>query len=131
MQAYTTSGVIPRCDAPSRPAIDQGSLRQLGMYLCELFQSGFQILRDLRGYDLRRLQVIRPFEAFVLEPEDVEVGLVAVHQFFVREAPEPLRLAPLASVLRVVAGDKVFKIAGRQGVLLQGEVDVRAQIVNL
>ncbi len=45
----------------------------------KLLQSGLQVFRDVTGEDLRRRQVLRVFQAFILEPEDVQVYLIALH----------------------------------------------------
>ena len=45
--------------------------------LRKLVQCGLEILDDLRGYLVRRRQVVGIFEAFIAQPEDVEIHLVA------------------------------------------------------
>jgi hypothetical protein len=88
--------------------------------LAELLQRCLQILRDLRHYDVRRLQSFGPFEALVSQPEDVEVRLVAAYQFLVAEGPETpcLRLAVLHSLATTQAAPTNFsqpRLAGAQG----------------
>jgi len=63
-----------------------------------------KVLRDLRCYHVRRLQVLGPFEALVPQPEDIEVCLVAADQLLIAEGPETLRFLSLMLVVGVVAG---------------------------
>ena len=56
--------------------------------------------------------------AVVLEPEDVEVELVARRQILIGELSETLGLEALVSAVgRLIAGDKVVEIGARQGPL--------------
>jgi len=52
-------------------------LAQIRGDFAELFQGGFEILTDFLGQNVGVGKVVRLFEAFVSEPEDVEAGLVA------------------------------------------------------
>src|SRR3990167_5885486 len=83
-------------------------------------------------------QLGRVLQALVLEPEDVEAALVAGGKLLVGEdAPAaigvlllvPRRLA-LVPVLRVVAGDELVEVRARHAPRLEGEVLVRAQVVD-
>jgi hypothetical protein len=56
----------------------------------ELFQRGFQVGGDLGGDHVGRRQVGGFLQRLVLQPEDVEVELVAPGQFFLVEAYEAL-----------------------------------------
>ena len=49
-------------------------------------------------------------ETVVPEPEDIEIGLIALDQIFVGEAPEALRFDPLVAIRGVVAVDKVVLV---------------------
>ena len=53
-------------------------------YLAELFEGGFELIYDFLGENVGIRKIVRVFEAFVSEPEDVEAGLVAVDEFVVR-----------------------------------------------
>ena len=68
--------------------------------------------------------------ALVLQPEDVEVDLVALDELVVGEGLEALALLALVAVLRVVAGDEVVEVGALERVLLQREVLVGAQVVD-
>jgi hypothetical protein len=76
-------------------------------------------------------------EAIVLEPEDVEAGLVAAEQLLVGVGSPstlgvglgPQRL-PLVAVLGAVAGDELVEVGPLQGVGLEREVDVGAEVVD-
>jgi hypothetical protein len=52
----------------------------------ELLRCRLQVVGDLLGQDVRFGEVVTVFEAFVAEPEDVEVQLVAFSQIGVAEA---------------------------------------------
>ena len=70
------------------------------------------------------------FQGFVFQPEDVEVHFVALDQFFVGEDFEALAFFALVAVLRVVAGDEVIEVAALEGVFLEREMQVGAQVVD-
>ena len=65
----------------------------------ELFERSFEVVGDLLGEHVGFGQIGGVFEALVLEPEDVEVHLVAL-----RSAPRS-RSTPAA--VRVLLGDQV------------------------
>jgi hypothetical protein len=52
--------------------------------LPELLQRSFQVFHDLQRDDVWIGEVVGGFEGFVLEPEDVEAGLVAAYEFVIR-----------------------------------------------
>src|SRR5205807_716879 len=58
----------------------------------ETLQSGFQALDDFGGDLVWRRQAVGVLEARVLEPEDVEVELVALDQLVIAEATETIGL---------------------------------------
>jgi hypothetical protein len=65
---------------------------------------------------------IRSFlERVVFRLEDVEVELVAFGQFFVGEGFESLTLFSIATVLRVIAFDKVVQVGALERVFLEGK----------
>ena len=66
----------------------------------------------------------------VLEPEDIEVDLVALEQVVVSEAVEPLGLVAGVAILRVIAGDEIVQVGALESIGLEREVLVGAQIVN-
>ena len=69
-------------------------------------------------------------KGFVLQPEDVEVDLVAFEQVFVCETLEPFALLAIVAVLRIVALDEVVEVCALEGVLFEGEMFVRPQVVD-
>ena len=95
-----------------------------------MLQRGFQVVRDVLRDDFRRGQIGGFFQRVVFQPEDVEVHLVALGQFFVGEGLEALALLALVAVLRVVAGDEVVEVAALERVFLEREMQVGAQVVN-
>ncbi len=88
---------------------------QVGGDQGELVQRGLQVFDDLGGDHVGRWQIGRVFQAVVFEPEDVEAGLVPLHQFVIGEGMEPLRLFSLVSVLGLVAGDEVVQVFAGSG----------------
>ena len=63
----------------------------------ELLQGRLQVVGDFLGQYVGIGKIIGIFEALVLEPENVEVRLVPLHQFFVFKRP-PLTFGLLISV---------------------------------
>ena len=89
-------------------------LPQHRQHLPKAVKPGLQVLDDLLGELVRLRQVVQIDQALVLEPEDVEAGLVPGRQLLVAVAPPaalgrfpliPRGLAPVA-VARVVALDE-------------------------
>lgn len=68
------------------------------------------MLDDLLLQHIRRGQVVKVVQAFVLQPEDVQAGLVAGHQVFVTVELEAIGGAPVLAVLGVVADDEVAQV---------------------
>ena len=62
-------------------AVNGTSTFQFGGDLGELFESGFQVLGDLKRDHVRIGQVGGVFQALVFEPEDIEARLVALDEF--------------------------------------------------
>ena len=55
-------------------------------------------------------------QTVVPEPEDIEIGLVALDQIFVGEAAKTLGLGPLVAIGGVVAADEVVQVGAGEGV---------------
>ena len=70
------------------------------------------------------------FQRVVFQPEDVEVHLVAFRQLFVGEGFETIALLPVVAVHRVVAGYEGVEVAALEGVFLEGEMQIGAQVVD-
>ena len=77
----------------------------------KLLQRRLQVLNDFLGDDIRRREVVGISQAFVLQPEDVQAGLV--------------------TVVRLVAGDELVEILTPERGGLEREVLVGAQVVEL
>jgi hypothetical protein len=72
---------------------------QLYGYRAELIQRRLQVIGDFLSENIRLGQVFGVLKALVLEPEDVEIELVALEQFLVIEsAPAALLTDPLPLV---------------------------------
>ena len=92
----------------------------------ELLQRRLEILHDLGCDDFWIWQVVRVFQALVLQPEDVQAHLVALDQLVIREGLEPIGLLPASTVERVVETDGLFQRTVVEPILFQGEVLVHA-----
>ena len=103
---------------------------EIGGDLGELVEGGLQILDDFGGQNGGVWQIGRIAQTVIAEPEDIEVGLVALDQVLVGEAAEALGLAALVAIGGVVAADKVVEVGAGEGVGLEGEVLVGAQVVD-
>ena len=72
--------------------------RQLLTHIPELLKRSLKILNYLGSDLLRRRQVRRILKTVILQPEDIEVQLIASLQLVVAEALEPLILFPLRTI---------------------------------
>ena len=88
------------------------------------------MLDDFLLQHIRRRQVVEVVQAVVLEPEDVQAGLVARHQVGMAEVPEALAFLALVAVGRAVAVYEVAQVVRPQRPRLEREVPVGAQVVN-
>ena len=75
-------------------------------------------------------EVVDVLEAVVAQPQQVEAGLVAGDQLVVGVALEALGLLAAVAVCWVVAGGEVVEVGSGEGVLLEGEVLVGAQVID-
>ena len=103
---------------------------EVGCDLRELVQGRLQILNNFGGQDGGIGQIGRIAQAVIPEPEDVEVGFVALDQVFVGEAAEALGFAALVAIFGIVAADEVVQVGAGEGVGLQREVLVGAEVVD-
>lgn len=83
---------------------------QLFFHAHHLLQGRLKVLDDLGADDVGRRKVIEVAEAVVLEPEDVQVQLVAFQQLVGREPAEALAFLPPGPVVRMVAGNEVVQV---------------------
>ncbi len=88
------------------------------------------MLDDLQRQNFRRRQFIQIIEAVVLQPEDVEIGLVASNEFIVGEIPEAIGFCTIMSVFRIVADDEVLKIVKLERLGFEGKVFVGTEIIE-
>ena len=103
----------------------------------ETIQRGLQIFDDIRGQFVGIGQAVQIGQGLVLDPEDVQAGFVPLQDVLCAEPP-PAAIGvgfrpgfrPFVAVFRVVAADKVIQIGIGHGMLLQGEMDIGAEIVN-
>ena len=90
--------------------------RQVPTYLLQLLKGGAEVFGDLVGDYVRQGEGGGVLNTLVSEPEDVEVGLVALDQLGVGEAAK--------AVFRLVAGCEVVQVGG-------GKAAVAARKVGL
>jgi hypothetical protein len=98
--------------------------------LGELIQGGLEVFDDLGGKNGRVGEFGGITQAVVAEPDDVEVGFVAFDQVFVGEGVEAFGFGPKVTVFRVVGANEIVEVGAGEGVGLQGEVLVGAEIVD-
>jgi uncharacterized sporulation protein YeaH/YhbH (DUF444 family) len=72
------------------------------------------VLDDLLLQNIRRRQIVQLVQAVVLQPEDVQTGLVARHQCPRSVNNGSARGDALVAVFRVVAGDEVVQVVQLQ-----------------
>ena len=88
------------------------------------------MLDDLLLQHIRRWQVVQVFQAVILQPEDVQARLIAGDQFVVGKELEALGFLARMPVFGVVANDEILQVVEPQLAGLEGEVLVRAQVVE-
>jgi hypothetical protein len=96
----------------------------------ELLQCGLQVFHDVEGDHAGGGEVGAFFEGVILEPEDVEVDLVAFDQVGVVEGFESFGFLAAVAVLGVVVSDEVIQVLALQRVFHEGEVLVGAKVVD-
>ena len=113
------------------------SRSETGEHLAEALQACFEVFDDLFGEVVGLRQVVQVRQALVLEPENIEAGLVAHPDLLITvTAPAsfgcvllvPGRLA-LVPVLRVVAADEIRQVLIAHRLLLQRVVNIGAVVV--
>ena len=96
-----------------------------------------QVLDDLLGQLIGAGEVVQIGQRLVLDPEDIQAGLIPLQDLFDLETAEAslgvlLRpsLVTVMAIGGVIASNEVFQISVGHGVLLQGEVNVGSEIVD-
>lgn len=69
---------------------------QVAGNLPKLLQRRFQVISDVFGQFVGFRQVLRVFQALILDPEDVQIQLVALGQVFVDEGTPAIELLSLS-----------------------------------
>jgi hypothetical protein len=117
----------------SRSCLGAQARRDFG----ELLQRSFEIIRDLIGDHVRWRHRVCVCQVLVLDPEEIEAEFVAFKQVLVFVAAPPAFGIVLASyglalvhAARLVAFHEFVEIAALDRLLFQGEVLVRAQVVD-
>ena len=106
-------------------------------HLSKSVKSGFQILDDLLGKLVWLGQVVQIHQTLVLEPQDIEAGLVTGRQFLVAvAAPAALGSIPFVpgglatlAIARVVALDEFRQVLVAHRLLFERVVDVGPVVV--
>lgn len=80
----------------------------------ELVERGLQILHNLGGNHVGGGQVGGILQALVLQPENIQAGLVPLHHLVVIEGVESLGFFALVAVLGVIARDEVVQVLAAQ-----------------
>ena len=90
-------------------------LTQLRFQLLKALQSALEVFNDIIGQHVGRRQAVQIGEGFILDPEDIEAGLVPREDVGnVEFAPAAVRvlLAPcfgaLVAILRMIAGNEIL-----------------------
>jgi hypothetical protein len=82
--------------------------------LGELVQGGLEVFGDFGGDDFGGGEIGGVFEAVVFEPEDVEVGFVALDQVLVGEGLEAVGFFAFVTIFGMVAGRRcIFQFGFR------------------
>jgi hypothetical protein len=92
---------------------------EIGCDLGELVEGGLQVLDDFGCQNGGVGQIGGIAQTVVPEPEDIEIGLVALDQVLGGEAPDALGFTPLVAIGGVVAADKVVQVGAGKGVRLR------------
>ena len=98
---------IAVCRLPSPRPVVPSTHPKIRCDLRELIQGCLQILDNFGSQNGRLRQIGRIPQTVIPEPEDIQVGLIALDQVFVREAPEALTFTPLVAIRGVVAAHKL------------------------
>ncbi len=78
--------------------------------LAEAIERGFQALDNLSSDLIGRRQQVRIVKAVVLQPENIEVDLVALGESIITEAAETFALRPLVPIGGRIAKNEIVKV---------------------
>src|ERR1700681_3340535 len=99
-------------------------------HIAEAVERQLQAFHDLGRDFVGGRQQIGIVERVILDPENVEIDLVACQQGFERKTFEFFGFLALGPVARAVAGDEIIEISPYHRALFQREALVGAQVVN-
>ena len=110
---------------------------QLCLELLKAFECALEIFDDIVCQHIRRGQVVQIGKGLVLDPEDIEAGLVPRKDVGnIEFAPAAIRVifAPrfgaFVPILRMITGDEVQQIGILHRMLFQRKVNVGAEIID-
>ena len=103
---------------------------QASRHIPERCQRSLQVLDDFLVQYIGRWQIVQIVLAVVLQPEDIQAGLVAGHQVLIAIELEALDGGPLVAVARVVAGDEVLQVIEFERARLEREMLVGTQVIK-
>ena len=109
---------MPHIDVSVCLAISVSSLAQILLDGGELLQRRFKVLDDLSRDDVGVWQVCGLLKRLILEPEDVEIRLVALDQLVMPEGVKALGLLALMAVLGVITGHEIIEVRALEWVFL-------------
>lgn len=98
--------------------------------LAEALKRRFQALDNFCRNFVGRRQQVGIVERVVLEPEDIEIDLVALDEIGISEFAEALGLFALRSIFLRIAGDEIVKVGALHRPLFQREALISAEVVN-
>ena len=94
----------------------------------KLLQGRLKILGNLGSDPIRQRKVFGIFQAFVLQPEDIQANLVALDKLIIAKRLKPVRLLPVVPVGRMITRYEVLQIFVTQRIGFEREVLVGSQV---
>ena len=110
---------------------------QLGLQLLKALQRTLQVFDDIIGQHIGCRQIVQIGKRLVLDPENVEAGLVPCQNVRnVEFAPAAIwiilapRFGALIAVFRMITGNEILQVGILHRILLQREMDIGAEIID-
>ncbi len=105
--------------------------------LFKALDSRLQTLDNVARQNIRVGKIVQVGQAFILEPGDIQTGLVPRQDIFVGKSPPSsfrigfrmIGFLAFADIFRTIARNKVTQVFQLQRVFLQGEVNVGPEVV--